>query len=57
VYETKFGRIGVAICYDRHYPEYMRALALGGAELAPGVIAGFGGKSSSSGVQDIQEDA
>jgi N-carbamoylputrescine amidase len=32
VYETKHGRIGVAICYDRHYPEYMRALALGGAE-------------------------
>ncbi len=25
--------MGVAICYDRHYPEYMRALALGGAEL------------------------
>jgi len=23
----------VAICYDRHYPEYMRALALGGAEV------------------------
>jgi N-carbamoylputrescine amidase len=23
----------VAICYDRHYPEYMRALALGGADL------------------------
>ena len=33
VYDTKFGRIGVAICYDRHYPEYMRALALAGAEL------------------------
>jgi N-carbamoylputrescine amidase len=33
VYDTKVGRIGVAICYDRHYPEYMRALALGGAEL------------------------
>jgi N-carbamoylputrescine amidase len=33
VYETKAGKIGVAICYDRHYPEYMRALALGGAEL------------------------
>jgi predicted amidohydrolase len=33
VYETRAGRIGVAICYDRHYPEYMRALALGGAEL------------------------
>ncbi len=33
VYDTKAGRIGVAICYDRHYPEYMRALALGGADL------------------------
>lgn len=33
VYETKYGRIGVAICYDRHYPEYMRKLALEGAEL------------------------
>ncbi|RPJ83893.1 MAG: carbon-nitrogen hydrolase family protein, partial [Acidobacteria bacterium] len=33
VYKTKAGRVGVAICYDRHYPEYMRALALEGAEL------------------------
>jgi len=33
VYDTKVGRMGVAICYDRHYPEYMRALALGGAQL------------------------
>ncbi len=33
VYDTRVGKIGVAICYDRHYPEYMRALALGGAEL------------------------
>jgi N-carbamoylputrescine amidase len=33
VYETAAGRIGIAICYDRHYPEYMRALALAGAEL------------------------
>ena len=33
VYETQAGRIGVAICYDRHYPEYMRALALGGADV------------------------
>ncbi len=33
VYETRAGRVGVAICYDRHYPEYMRALALRGAEL------------------------
>jgi beta-ureidopropionase len=33
VYRTRFGRLGVAICYDRHFPEYMRSLALGGAEL------------------------
>jgi len=33
VFATRAGRIGVAICYDRHYPEYMRALALGGADL------------------------
>ena len=33
VYDTRVGRIGVAICYDRHYPEYMRALALAGAQV------------------------
>jgi N-carbamoylputrescine amidase len=33
VYQTKAGKIGVSICYDRHYPEYMRALALNGADL------------------------
>jgi len=33
VYDTRYGRLGVAICYDRHYPEYMRALAVKGADL------------------------
>ncbi len=33
VYDTAVGRLGVAICYDRHYPEYMRALGIGGAQL------------------------
>jgi len=33
VFETRYGKIGVAICYDRHYPEYMRALGVAGAEL------------------------
>lgn len=33
VYQTRAGRIGVAICYDRHYPEVMRALGVAGAEV------------------------
>ena len=33
VYDTHFGKLGVAICYDRHFPEYLRALTLGGAEV------------------------
>jgi N-carbamoylputrescine amidase len=33
VFDTAVGKLGVAICYDRHYPEYMRALAVKGAEL------------------------
>lgn len=33
VYATAAGKIGVAICYDRHFPEYMRGLRLEGAEL------------------------
>jgi beta-ureidopropionase len=28
VFDTAAGRVGIAICYDRHFPEYMRALAL-----------------------------
>jgi len=33
VFATRIGRLGVAICYDRHFPEYMRALAVDGADL------------------------
>jgi beta-ureidopropionase len=33
VFDLGPARIGVAICYDRHYPEVMRALTLGGAEV------------------------
>jgi N-carbamoylputrescine amidase len=33
VFDTAVGVVGVAICYDRHFPEYMRALALRGAQV------------------------
>ncbi|MFT4539410.1 MAG: putative amidohydrolase [Planctomycetota bacterium] len=33
VYETGKGKVGIAICYDRHFPEYMRALAVAGADV------------------------
>jgi predicted amidohydrolase len=33
VYDTAVGRVGVAICYDRHYPEVMRSLGLQRADL------------------------
>lgn len=33
VFETAAGRIGVYICYDRHFPEGWRALGLAGAEI------------------------
>ena len=32
-FETKFARIGVYICYDRHFPEGARMLGLHGAEI------------------------
>jgi N-carbamoylputrescine amidase len=33
VFDTKVGKIGVYICYDRHFPEGARCLALNGAEI------------------------
>ncbi|ACZ22335.1 predicted amidohydrolase [Sanguibacter keddieii DSM 10542] len=44
VFDTAVGKIGVNICYDRHFPEGWRALALNGAQIvfnpnatAPGI--------------------
>lgn len=33
VFATKYGKIGVYICYDRHFPEGARLLGLNGAEI------------------------
>jgi beta-ureidopropionase len=33
VFETAVGKVGVYICYDRHFPEGWRALGLAGAEI------------------------
>ena len=43
-YPTPFGiTIGIMICYDRHFPEHARLLALGGADLVfvPSATAGM----------------
>ncbi|MEY2342825.1 nitrilase-related carbon-nitrogen hydrolase [Acidithiobacillus sp. IBUN Pt1247-S3] len=33
VFQTAYGKVGVYICYDRHFPEGARALGLHGAEI------------------------
>src|SRR5499425_1625564 len=33
VFETKFAKVGVYICYDRHFPDGARILGLNGAEI------------------------
>ena len=33
VFDTKIGKVGVYICYDRHFPDGARCLGLGGAEI------------------------
>lgn len=33
VFDTRYAKVGVYICYDRHFPEGARALGLNGAEI------------------------
>ncbi len=46
VFDTAVGRVGVYICYDRHFPEGWRALGLAGAELVYNPSATHRGLSS-----------
>jgi len=46
VFETAVGRIGVYICYDRHFPEGWRALGLNGAQIV------FNPSATSAGLSD-----
>ncbi len=45
VFETSIGRLGIAICYDRHFEGVMSALGDNGAELVLAPTITFGAKS------------
>lgn len=45
VFETAYAKIGIFICYDRHFPECARVLALNGAEILFNPSATTTGKS------------
>src|SRR5207245_4306794 len=50
-FDLGFARIGVFICYDRHFPEGARALGLNGAEIVRSEER-RGGKEGSAGRAD-----
>ncbi len=41
VFQTAVGRVGVYICYDRHFPEGWRALGMNGAQIVFNRTASF----------------
>ena len=44
-FQTRYAKIGVYICYDRHFPEGARLLGLGGAEIVFNPSATVAGQS------------
>lgn len=57
VYQTRVGKIGVAICYDRHFEGVVAALAAAGAELVFSPAVTFGAKSRRMWDQEFLVDA
>lgn len=57
VFRTAYGRIGVSICYDRHFNGVIRSLAIGGAELVFSPAVTFGSKSRRMWQHEFPTDA
>jgi N-carbamoylputrescine amidase len=57
VFETHLARIGVAICYDRHFEGVVRTLARNGAELIFSPAVTFGAKSERMWELEFEVDA
>ena len=57
VFETRHGRIGVSICYDRHFEGVHRSLAAAGAELVFCPAVTFGAKSERMWAMEFEVDA
>ena len=57
VWKTSVGRLGVAICYDRHFEGVMYSLAKEGAELVLSPAVTFGNKSERMWPLEFEVDA
>jgi len=57
VFQTRVGRVGAAICFDRHFEGVMSSLAHGGAELVFSPAVTFGSKSRRMWDLEFETDA
>jgi N-carbamoylputrescine amidase len=56
-FETRFGRVGILICYERSFPEAWRVLALHGARAVFCPVAAYGPKRAESFVYELRTAA